>query len=58
MKIIHDIIGKGTSPQVSSWKVFQRLPKKAEINFENVFSIFAVVIVYLKPVRKEFLQNV
>ena len=26
-----------TSPQVSSWEVLLRLPKKTEINFENVF---------------------
>ena len=58
MKIIQDIIGKGTSPQVSSWKVVFRLPKKTEMNFENVLSIFTVAIVHLKPVRKEFHQNV
>ena len=58
MKIIQDIIGKGTSPKVSSWKVFFRLPKKTEMNFESVLSIFTVAIVHLKAMRKEFHQNV
>ena len=59
MKIMQDIIGKGGAFTTGLFMAsFSTIAKEKRENFENVFFHCCSCLIHLKPVGKEFHQNV